>query len=193
VLARVELQHPVEEGEFQASPFAHIHGKAASGEPSRPLQIQKAQALGQSHVVLRREIELRRFPPGAEDNLFLLRAHGNGIVGDVGQGKELRFEFGLHPGKALLHFFAPFRQSLQFPKKLLLFFVSVLAGKLSDALGALVLLPPDLVDLLLESSAFFIQGKKPGKADLRIAPAKPSENLLRVAPNPSQIEHGLKV
>ena len=97
VLARVEIEHEVDERAGEPRAGAHQHGEARAGHAGGALEIQDAERGAEFPVRLRFEVERRRLPVLTHDLIVLgALADRHAGVGHVGQAQQqllaLRFD-----------------------------------------------------------------------------------------------------
>ena len=89
VLARVHVQHEIDEGALQPGPCAEVEREAGAGDLGGALEIQDAEARADVPVGLRLEVEARRLAPGLDHGVVRAvpadRYRGVRQVGDAHQ------------------------------------------------------------------------------------------------------------
>src|SRR6266404_2325139 len=83
MLARVQVDHEIDEGAFQFCAGASETDKTAPAEFCRPLRIKKIESCTERSVICRFD-QLRLLAPSAEDSICAgILANGNALLGQV--------------------------------------------------------------------------------------------------------------
>ena len=97
VLARVDVEHEVDQRAFQLRAQAPVEGEARAGDLGGALEIEDAEFGAEIPVRLGLEIELRGLAPAAHfDVVGFGAAHRHGFVRDVGNAGEQFLELLVH-------------------------------------------------------------------------------------------------
>ena len=97
MLARVDIQHEVDQRPLQLGPQPDVHGEPCARYLGRPLHIQNVQCRPQVPVRLRREVKLRRRSPAADFHVILAAsAHRNRLVRNIRDAQQNLIERRVH-------------------------------------------------------------------------------------------------
>ena len=87
MLARVDIEHKVDQRTFESSTGAIQDRKTGRSNPGSSFQIQNAQCCAQIDVVFRFKIKCRRIAPAPDFHVVrFLFANWDAFVGDIGKG-----------------------------------------------------------------------------------------------------------
>ena len=103
VLARMQVEHVLDQRAMQTRDAGLEHHEARAGNPAGRLEIDQRQFLADRHVVDRREIELPRRAPATHFNVGrFVAALGHAFVQHVRQAEHQFIELRLHRGEFLV-------------------------------------------------------------------------------------------
>ena len=189
-LARVQVEHEVDERALHPRAGAGLHGEARARDPGRALEVDDPELRAQLEVRPRLEVEARRLPHAAHlDVGGRVAPSRHGSVGDVGDDEERLADCLLYFGQATLERLDLIRDAFHLRLELSRVLARTAAAR--DLLAAHFLAVAELLDLLEERPPLGVEG--PGIAAREVERTPPlGEHLLdrgAILDDPSEVEH----
>ncbi len=188
MITGVQVDHELSQGTVQASDRAAQQGEAGTGELGGGFEVQPAMLLAQGDVVLDLEIEASQGAPATNlDVALFIRAHRNGLVGDVGDGQKQAIQFGLDAVEFTLALFQLAAHAVHIGQQRCNVLTALLG--LTDGLGAGIALGLQLLGAGLHGLALVFQGFEARHVQLEATGGEALGHVLGLGAYQFGVEH----
>ena len=189
VLARVQVEHEIDEGALEAGARAGVDGEPRPGDLRGPLEVEDPEAGSDLPVRQRLEVELPWLAPAAHLDVVLRGfPPRHALVRDVRDGQEPLLEGRIDRGHLRVELLDPIAEPPHLVDERRGVLLVLLEG--GDLLGSLVAPGLQRLDLAQHLAARFVEAVEFVEADLRAAVAERALEEIEMVADPRRVEHG---